>query len=86
MSFKSTTSIISQYDPGELVHIITKEEIAYTSKKKKKNARFCYSMLAEAQRTCTGVDSMGVSKQFFGNISTKLVLRMKRKQKAGTLT
>ena len=43
-------------------------------------------MLAEAQRTCTGVDSMGVSKQFFGNISTKLVLRMKRKQKAGTLT
>ena len=48
MSFNSTTRVISQYNPGELVHIITEEEIAYTLKKKKKeNARFPYSILAE---------------------------------------
>lgn len=49
MSFNSTTRVISQYNPGELVHIITKEEIAYTLKKKKKKetARFRYSILAE---------------------------------------
>ena len=48
MSFNSTTRVISQYNPGELVHIITEEEIAYTLKKKKKEtARFPYSILAE---------------------------------------
>lgn len=78
MSFKSRTRVISQYDLGELVHIITKEEIAYTLKKKK-TARFCYSILVATQRTCTGVDSKGFSKEFFGNISTKLVLKMKKK-------
>ena len=47
MSFNSTTRVISQYNPGELVHIITEEEIAYALKKKKETARFPYSILAE---------------------------------------